>query len=277
MNRREFIAGLGGAAAWSVAARAQVQMPVVGYLGATSPVNSPTLPAFLQGLEQAGFVEGRNVRIEYRWAEGHNERLPAMAADLVNNRVAVICANGGTLPALAAKAATSTIPIVFNFAGDPVREGLVESLSRPGGNATGSVNLTGTSTAAKAVQFLREVMPTAGSLALLVNPTNPPLGSFENQAAARELGWESHVFEASTDDDLEAAFKAMATQKVGAINVVGDTFFTNRRARIVELAARYAIPASYYSRDFALLGGLMSYGVDFREPSRVVETTLGAS
>jgi putative tryptophan/tyrosine transport system substrate-binding protein len=275
MRRREFIAGLAGATAWPLAARAQAQMPVIGNLSPTSPGNSVTLPAFLQGLKETSFVEGQNVTIEYRWAEGRNDRLPAMAADLVNRRVAVICAIGGILPALAAKAATSTIPIVFVFGGDPVRQGLVASLSRPGGNATGSTNLTGSATDAKAVQFLRELVPAAASHALLVNRTNVNPSFIEVQAAARGLGWESQIFEASTEDDLKTAFETMARRKVGAVNVFPDTFFTSRRAQIVALAAQFAIPASYYFRDFVTAGGLMSYGADFREPSRVAGSYVG--
>ena len=274
MRRREFIAGLGSAATLPVAARAQVQMPVIGYLGPTSPEGNVTLPAFLQGLKETGFVEGQNVRIEYRWAQGRNDRLPALAADLVNRRVAVICAIGGSFPALAVKAATATIPIVFAVSGDPVQQGLVVSLSRPGGNATGSVNLALGPTSAKAVEFLHEGVPAAASLGLLVNPTNPA-SLFENQGAARALGWDSQVFEASTERDLETAFAAMAKQKIGALNVVPDTFFTSRREQIVTLAERYAIPASYYFRDFVIAGGLMSYGTDFREPSRVAGSYAG--
>jgi putative tryptophan/tyrosine transport system substrate-binding protein len=275
MQRREFIAGLGSAAAWPVAARAQqATMPVIGHLSATS-LGSVVVPAFLQGLKEMGFVEGRNVTIEYRWAEGRNDRLPALAADLVNRRAAVIAVNGGQLPAIAAKAATSTIPIVFNFGGDPVRQGVVPSLSHPGGNATGSVNLTGQATDAKAVQFLHELVPAAGQLALLVNPTNLPAGGIQAEAAARELRWKFEIFEARTADELDAAFEAMAKQKVGAVNVVPDTFFTKRGAQIVALATRYGIPASYYFRDFVIVGGLMSYGADFREPSRLAGNYVG--
>jgi putative ABC transport system substrate-binding protein len=276
MRRREFIVGLGSAAAWPLAARAQQPTkPVIGYLSAATPINSVTLPAFLEALKEAGFVDGQNVIIEYRWAEGHNDRLPALAADLVKRRVSVICANGGRLPALAAKAATATIPIVFNFGGDPVSQGLVASLSRPGGNATGSINLTGGATDAKAVEFLREVLPTAKSLALLVNPTNLPAGGIAAQKAARELRWEAQVFEASTEVGLEAAFEAMAKQKIDALTAVADTFFTSRRAQIVALAAQHAIPASYYYRGFVTDGGLMSYGADFAEPSRVAGSYVG--
>jgi putative ABC transport system substrate-binding protein len=273
-NRREFITLLGSAAAWPLAARAQQQgMPVIGYLGAVS-ASSTILPAFHQGLKEIGFVEGQNVKIEYRWADGHNDRLPALAADLVNRQVSVICANGGRLPAIAAKAATAAIPIIFNFAGDPVREGLVASLSRPGGNATGSMNLTGGPTHAKAVEYLRELVPAAESLGLLVNPTNL-LPDFDAPAAARRLQWEFKVFQASTDEDLKTAFETMAKQKVGAVDVVPDTFFGNRQNEIVALAAQYAIPASYYFRDFVIAGGLMSYGADLREPSRVAGNYVG--
>jgi putative ABC transport system substrate-binding protein len=275
MRRREFIAGLGTTVGLTVVARAQQpKMPVIGYLSATN-ANSIIMRPFLQGLEEAGFVEGENIIIEYRFAEGHNDRLPAMAADLVNRQVAVIAANGGRLPAIAAKAATATIPIVFNFGGDPIRQGLVASLSRPGGNATGSVNLTGGATDAKAVEFLRELVPAATLLAVLANPTNLPPGGIQTESAARLLRWESKIFDASTDDDLKTAFATMAKLKVGALNVVPDTFFASRRTQIVALAAQYAIPTSYYIRDFVIAGGLMSYGPDFREPSRVAGNYVG--
>jgi len=275
VKRRGFIAGL-GAIGWPLAARAQQPMvPVIGFLNAASPSNSLTLGPFLQGLREAGFVEGRNVIIEYRWADGQNDRLPALAADLVNQRVAVICAIGGRLATIAAQKATTTIPIVFVFGGDPVREGLVSSLSHPGGNATGSINFTGGVIEAKAVQYLREVVPMAASLGLLLNPTNRPAGGIQAEAAAHELRWKSQLFEASTDDQLKKAFEAMAKQKVEAVNVIPDTFFTSRRELIVTLADRYAIPASYYLREFVTAGGLMSYGSDFREPNRVAGIYTG--
>jgi putative ABC transport system substrate-binding protein len=275
MRRREFITTLGGAAAWPLAARAQQrQVPVIGFLSGASRDGNVTLEPFLQGLKETGFIEGQNTVIEYRWAEGHYDRLPALAADLVNHRVAVICAISGRLPAIAAKAATTTIPIVFNFGGDPVSTGLVASLSRPGGNAAGSMNLTGTPTTLKAAQYLREVVPAARSLGLLMNPTNLS-PDFVPEALARELRWEMQVFEASTDDDLKTAFETMAQQKIEALNVRPDTFFSSRRAQIVAMAGRYAIPASYYFRDFAIAGGLMSYGADFREPSRVAGNYAG--
>jgi putative tryptophan/tyrosine transport system substrate-binding protein len=274
MKRREFIAGL-GAAAWPLVARAQQPaVPVVGWLGAGSGNTSILLEPFRQGLKESGFVEGQNVKIEYRWADGRYERLPAMAADLVNRRVAVIAAIGGSRPAVAAKAATATIPIVFQGGGDPIRLGLVASLNRPGGNVTGAMNLSGGTPDAKAVQYLRELVPAAASLGLLVNRINYP-GSVEPVAAARELRWEYQVFEANTDDDLKTAFEAMAKRKIGAVNVVPDVFFTSRRAQIVALAAEYAIPASYYLREFVIAGGLMSYGGELGAPSRVAGNYVG--
>jgi putative ABC transport system substrate-binding protein len=276
MQRREFIAGLGGLAASPLAAQAQQpKMPVIGFLSAGSRDTNIGLAPFLRGLKEAGFVEGQNVAIEYRWADGHNDRLPALAADLVNRQVAVICAIGGGLPAIAAKAATSTIPIVFQFGGDPVRQGLVASLGRPGGNATGAMNLSGGPTDAKAVQFLRELMPAATSLGLLVNPTNLRAFQTEVAAAARALRWESQIFEASNDDELKTAFENMANRKISALSVAPDTFFTSRRVQIVALAAHYAIPASYYFREFVFAGGLMSYGADLQEPSRVAGNYAG--
>jgi len=280
MRRRDFMAGLGAAASptiWPRAAWAQQPaVPVIGYLGAASANTSTTLVPFLQGLKESGFVNGQNVNIEYRWADGQYDRLPAMAADLVNRRVAVIYATGGLSPAIAAKAATTTIPIVFQGGGDPIREGLVAGLNRPGGNVTGAVNLTGGTTDAKAVQYLRELVPAAASLGLLANRPAAAVSPLpEAQAAARALGWESQVFEASTDDDLKAAFEAMAKRKVGAVNVVPNPFFTSRRAQIVALAAQYAIPASYYFREFVIAGGLMSYGSDPTETNRVAGNYVG--
>jgi putative tryptophan/tyrosine transport system substrate-binding protein len=276
MRRREFIAGL-GAAAWPLAARAQQALPVVGYLGAGSANTAVSLVPFLQGLRETGFVEGRNVHIEYRWAEGRFDRLPALAADLVSRRVAVIHANGGFLPAIAAKAATATIPIVFQGGGDPVSLGLVASLSRPGGNVTGATNLSGGPIDAKAVQYLRELVPTAASLGLLMNGSSPNFG-FESavlQAAARELRWDFRVFAASTDDEIKSAFQTMAQRKVGAVNVAPNPFFTNHRAQIVALAAQYAIPASYNLRAFVIAGGLMSYGTDLGETNRIAGNYVG--
>jgi putative tryptophan/tyrosine transport system substrate-binding protein len=284
MKRREFIAGLGSAAAWPLVAPAQQPaLPVIGFLNGGSANTSSTLVPFLQGLKESGFVEGQNIHIEYRWADGRYERLPTMAADLVNRRVAVIAAIGGQFPAIAAKAATATIPIVFEGGGgDPVRQGLVASLNHPGGNVTGAMN-TGGIADAKAVQYLRELVPGAASLGLLLNRNNVGLllnrnnypSSTDAEAAARELQWESQVFEASTEDDLKTAFEAMAKRKIGAMNVVPDVFFTSRRAQIVALAAEYAVPASYALREFVIDGGLMSYGADLREPTRVAGNYVG--
>ena len=273
MRRRDFIAGVGSAAAWPLAA--QQALPVIGFLG-SGQNDSVTLPAILQGLSETGFVEGRNVNIEYRWAEGRYDRLPALAVDLVNQRVTVICANGGLLPAIAAKAATTTIPIVFQGGGDPVRARLVTSLNRPGGNVTGALNLTGGTIDPKAIELLRELVPTAALLGLLLNRSNQSSASNLAQAAiARKMQWDFQIFEASTDGDLKTAFETMATRKVGALDVVPDTFFTTRRAQIVALAAQYAIPAIYPFRHFVTAGGLMSYGADLTEPSRVAGNYIG--
>jgi putative tryptophan/tyrosine transport system substrate-binding protein len=288
MKRREFIAGLGGVAAWPVGLRAvraqQSKTLVIGYMAAGSANTSPSLVPFLQGLRDSGFVGGQNVIIEYRWADGQYDRLPAMAADLVKRRVAVISTSGGAGVAIAAKAATATIPIVFGGGGDPISSGLVASLNKPGGNVTGAINLTGDSTTqAKVVQFLRELVPAATFLGLLVNynyrrstfVANYPYPDEPAQAAAHELGWETQVFEARTDDDLTTAFETMAKRNAGAVNVVPDPFFTARRAQIVTLAARYAIPTSYYFREFVIAGGLMSYGADNRETNRVAGSYVG--
>jgi putative tryptophan/tyrosine transport system substrate-binding protein len=275
MRRREFIAGL-SAAAWPLTARAQQAIPVIGYLGAGSANTTLSLVPFLQGLRESGFVEGQNVIIEYRWADGRYDRLPPMAADLVNRRVAVITTSGGAEVASAARAATATIPIVFSGGGDFVSPGLVVGLNNPGGNVTDAINLTGgTTTEEKAVQFLRELVPAAGSLALLVNPGISRQIPELAEAAARKLHWEYQVFKASTEDDLTTAFESMAKRNVGAVNVVPDPFFTNRRARIVALAAQHAIPASYYYREFVIAGGLMSYGADIRETNRVAGNYVG--
>jgi putative ABC transport system substrate-binding protein len=283
MRRREFIAGLGGAAVstaiWPLGARAQQPaMPVIGYLGAGSAELTTSLAPFHEGLREAGYVEGRNLGIEYRWAVGQFDRLPALAADLVRRPVALIFATGGMLPAVAAKAATSTIPIVFQGGGlDPVSSGLVASLNRPGGNVTGAMNLSSGALDAKGVQFLHELVPAAASIGVLVNRgnrSNEP-GSTAAQAAARALGWEFHVLSAGTDDELEIAFATFAQRRVGAVLVTADPFFTNRRSHIVTLAAKHAIPASYSFRDFVLAGGLMSYGSDIRESNRLAGNYVG--
>jgi putative ABC transport system substrate-binding protein len=263
MNRRDFITLLGGAAAWPLAARAQQPaMPVVGWLNSETPDGyAPMLAAFRQGLSETGFVEGRNVAIEYRWAEGRNDRLPALAADLVSRQVAVIAA-AGTPSALAAKAATTTIPIVFSTAADPVAEGLVASLSRPGGNATGVTNL-GTELMQKQIEKLHEMVPTATVMGALVNPSDPGLAepvTKDVQAAGRALGLQIHILQASTPRDIDAAFASLVKVGAGGLVIAPHAFFFSRRGQIAALALRHAIPAIFYFRDFAASGGLMSYG-----------------
>jgi len=279
MRRRDFIAGLGGAAAWPLALHAQQSaLPVVGFLSSGWAGLTVALAPFNQGLREAGFVEGQNVVLEYRWAEGRFDRLAALAEDLVNRHVAVIHANGGMLPAVAARAATATIPIVFQGGGiDPVSSRLVASLNRPGGNVTGAMNLTSGPLDAKGVQFLRELVPNAASLGILVNPLNlsNEAGSTEARAAAHALGWDVDVLNASTEGELESRFAALAQRRIGALLVTADPFFTSYRERIVALAARHAIPASYTFRDFVVAGGLMSYGTDLREANRLAGNYVG--
>ena len=265
MRRREFITLLGGAAAaWPLAARAQQPtLPVIGFLSSETPSGYAfRAAAFRQGLSEAGYVESRNVAIEYRWAEGHYDRLPALAADLVRRQVAVIAA-AGTQSALAAKAATTTIPIVFSTAADPVAEGLVASLARPGGNATGVNNLA-TELVQKQIEKLHQMVPAATAIAALVNPTNPTLAepaTKEVQAAGRTLGLKMiHIIQASTERDIDAAFATLFRLGAGALVVCPDTFFTSRRDQIAALAIRHAIPVIYHLRELPAAGGLMSYG-----------------
>jgi len=263
VKRREFIALLGGAAAaWPLTARAQPARPVIGFLGSISPavVISP-LSSFRRALNEAGFEEGKTVAIEYRWAEGHYDRLPDLAADLVRHHTAVIVTVGGDPPALAAKAATSTIPIVFIVGRDPVKFGLVASLNQPGGNATG-VNLYITETEAKRIELLRDLLTTVMTLGVLMNPktVDSEIQLSEVLTAARALQQRTEVVNASNELEIETAFLTLAQRKVGAILVGADPFFNNRRELIISLAARYAIPAIYPLRDFADSGGLVSYG-----------------
>ena len=263
MHRREFIAGLGSAATWSVVARAQGAIPVVGFLiqsqSADGDQKMVTVP-FLQGLKETGYVEGQNVAIEYRYAENQVDRLPPIAADLVGRRVAIIVASGN-LAALAAKAATTTIPIVFNVAGDPVALGLGASLNRPGANVTGSASLAG-ELAPKQLQLLRELMPNAAVFGVLADPAFPPTPSIiaDLQAAARTLGLQLIVVYARTDSDLETAFVTFSQQHVGAVLIDISNFYTRRAEQLAALAARHVLPAIYPLREFALAGGLMSYG-----------------
>jgi len=256
MRRRDFIAGL-GSAAWPLAARAQQPaLPVIGFLHSQSP-NLYTA-AFRQGLNEAGYVEGRNVAIEYRYAENQLDRLPALAADLVRRRVVVIVANV-TESALAAKAATTTIPIVFNTGGNPVALGLVASLNRPGGNLTGLVGL-GVELGPKQLQLLRELLPNATLFGVLVDPAFPLTQSIitDLQAAARTLGLQLVVLNASTDRDLETAFASLSQQRVGGVLVGLSNFYNQRTEQLTALEARYAMPAIYPFPEFALAGGLMS-------------------
>jgi putative tryptophan/tyrosine transport system substrate-binding protein len=262
IKRREFIAGLGGAAAWPIVARAQQPaMPVIGYLGSQSADDEKnfTVP-FLQGLKETGYVEGHNVAVEYRWAENQYDRLPALAADLVRRRVAVIVA-AGTPAALAAKPATTTIPIVFSAGSDPVALGLVASLNRPGANVTGIANLSA-ELVPKQLQLLRELLPNAALFGVLADPAFPGTPSMiaSLQAAAPTLHLQLIVVNASTDSDLEMAFPTFSRQRVGGVLVGGGTYYDRRMEQLAALAARHALPAIYPFRENALAGGLMSYG-----------------
>src|SRR6266851_2859615 len=262
LKRREFLSLLGAATAWPLAARAQQPgMPVIGFLNTLSPHNMATnvMDEFRQGLKEAGFVDGQNVRIEYRWAEGHYDRLPALAADLVRRQVAVIAATGGEPSPQVVKAATQTIPIVFMANGDPVAAGLVASLNRPGGNLTG-VTIFGMMAAGKRLELLRQLMPKAGTIAYLMNPNNPNR-EFDNvQAAARSVGQQILVLNADGGREIDTAFATIAQQGVAALLVASDPLFFDRRDQLIALAARQAIPAIYYLRAFSEAGGLLSYG-----------------
>jgi putative tryptophan/tyrosine transport system substrate-binding protein len=270
IGRRKFLATVGGAAAaWPLAAYAQQPaMPVVGFLNGAAPEGyAPMVIAFRQGLKEAGYAEGQSVAIEYRWAEGHYDRLPALAADLVHRQVAVIV-TGGTPPAFAAKAATSTIPIVINVGIDPVQAGLIASLNRPGGNVTGIAILTA-ELAAKRVELLHELLQTT-VFASLVNPTSP-LTEPEIRGvrdAARSLGLELHVLNATTVGEIDTAFEKLIELGAGALVVSVDPFLTSQRQQIVALAERRSVPAIYGLREYAIAGGLMSYGNDLADAYR---------
>jgi putative ABC transport system substrate-binding protein len=266
MRRRDLLAQLGGAASFGpLAAHAQQKaMPVIGYLGNAAPgPNVPFLAAFRRGLSETGYVEGQNIAVEYRWAEGRYDRWSALAADLVGRQVDVIVAAAGSDAALAAKRATSTIPIVFTGAGDPVEDGLVNNLARPGGNLTGFSNL-GRETVRKRLELLTELVPQARVIALLVNPTNSNAERVipEVQAVARAKGVQLPILKAATEREIDAAFAALAQLQAGAIMIIADPFFNSRREQLVMLAARYAVPACYAFRDHAATGGLISYGAE---------------
>ena len=277
IRRREFITLLGGAAAWPVAARAQQPaMPVIGFLRSTSIERSAQLlAAFRQGLKEAGYSEGQNVAIEYRSAEGEYDRLPGLAADLVRRQVTVIVATGGLASAQAAKALTSTIPIVFTGE-DPVKSGLVVSFNQPGGNATG-VSLLTTDIGSKRLGLLRELVPNATRIALLNNPNGPNVGGYlqDLQAAADSLNQRIQVLNAVNENEIDAAFVALARERPDALFISSDPFLTSRREQIVALANHYKLPAFYEWREFAEAGGLASYGPSHTEPYRLIGIYTG--
>jgi putative ABC transport system substrate-binding protein len=275
LRRRDFITLLGGAAAWPIAARAQpTGLPVVGVLGGSWPT-ATIMPPFRQGLKEAGYVEGQNVAIESRFAEGQYDRLPALAIELLSRRVAVIFAND-LASALVIKPASTAIPIVFSMGADPVTLGLVASLNRPGGNITG-VRFLSTGLVAKTLEMLHEAVPNAASIAILVNPANPNAEpeTKEAQEAARILGVQLHVLHASTEREIGAAFATLVQRQAGALVIGGDTFLGNRVDQLAALAARQAIPAIYPFRIFADGGGLMSYGPSLADARRIVGTYVG--
>jgi ABC-type uncharacterized transport system substrate-binding protein len=278
MKRREFIRLLGGATvAWPLAARAQQALPVIGILAMAAPeANAIRLRAIREGLRTVGYAEGQNVKVEYRWAEAHTGRLPALAAELVDRPVAVIVASG-TPAALAAKAATGEIPIVFGIAIDPVELGLVANLNRPGGNVTGVTSLN-MEVAPKRLELMHELLPSVTSMALLVNPAVPALAepaSRSSQAAAQALGLQLHIVHASSDRDFDASFERLIGLRVGALVIGPDNLFTIHKEQLAKLTVRHAIPAIYQYREFVAAGGLMSYGTSETEYYRLVGTYAG--
>jgi putative tryptophan/tyrosine transport system substrate-binding protein len=271
LRRRTFITLLGGAAAWAPVVRAQQRaMPVIGFLGSDSPdLYADRLHAFRQGLREAGYVEAQDVAVEYRWAEGRNDRLPELAADLVRRQVALVVTST-TPSALALKAATATIPIVFFVAGDPVALGLMASLNHPGGNLTGTTTLT-LEVGSKWLQLLSEIVPSTKSFGLLLNPTSPNLADAQSrdlQAAARSLGLTIHVVQASTDRDLERIFPSLVQSQAGGLVISSDSFFFTRCEQLATLAVRHAMPAIFGFREFPVAGGLMSYGGNIADAHR---------
>jgi putative ABC transport system substrate-binding protein len=278
MRRREFITLIGGAAAWPLAVRAQqASVPVIGFLGPRSAQSDAyRVTAFRQGLSEAGLVDGQNFTIEYRWADSYYDRLPALATELVHRQVAVIAASG-TPAAVAAKAATKTIPIVFETAADPVKIGLVASLARPGGNITG-VTQASEEIAPKRLELLHELLPKAGVLALLVNPTAPVLAEPQKRevlSAAQALGIDLHVLNASTEQDFDRVFARLTELKAGGLVIGGDAFFTSHAKQLAALTVQHAVPAIYQWREFAAAGGLMSYGANVTETHRLVGLYTG--
>jgi putative ABC transport system substrate-binding protein len=280
MRRRQFITLLGGAAAWPLAARAQQRTrPIVGYLNAQSPTApgiARNLAAFQQGLREANYVDGQNVVIEYRWAEGQYDRLPELATQLVGRPVDVIAATGGDLSARSAMAATTTIPIVFTTSADPVQSGLVASLNRPGGNLTGVTNL-GVELAPKRLELVHELVPTATDMALLINPNNANAETVlrETQSAAHVLNVQLHVLRASTERDIDMAFASWPQLRAAALVIGSDAYFTSRDEQIGALVLRHAVPTIYEQREYVAAGGLMSYGNDFNDLYRRAGVAAG--
>ena len=278
MRRREFIVGLGGTAAWPLVARAQQPaMPIVGFLDSRSPeALVDRLRAFRQGLKDTGYVEGENVTIIYRWADNQLDRLPVLAAELVHRPVTVIASSGGLPPALAAKATTTTIPIAFLSADDPVRRGLVASLARPGGNLTG-INFLNNELGTKQLELLRELVPTTARVALLLNPANPTGAEVTNdvESAARALGVQIQVVHASTSREIDAAFASFVRERPDALFVISDPFFNARRVQLALLAGRHGVPAIYSGREYAEAGGLISYGSDIADAYRQLGVYAG--
>jgi putative ABC transport system substrate-binding protein len=277
MKRRQFITLVGGAAvAWPLAARAQQPaMPVIGFLGSESPdLFADRLRGFRQGLSETGYAEGRNVAVEYRWAEGRNDRLPALAADLVGRKVSVIVTGGGTPAARAAKAASTTIPIVFQVGGDPVPLGLVASLNRPGGNLTGVNSLNG-ELVPKQLELLHELVPAATTMALLVNPTNLGNAVRDAQPAARPLGLQLEILYASAEPDFDTVFATLTKLRAGGLAINADPFLQSRSEQLAQQALRHAVPAIAQLREFVAAGGAMSYGGSIREQLRQVGIYTG--
>jgi len=278
MNRREVLLFLGGAVTAPNSLHAQQKaLPVIGFFNPTSPGPlAPFVAAFRQGLSEAAYVEGQNVSIEYRWAEGRTDRLPALAADLVSRKVDVIASTGGTAPALAARNATSTIPILFVSGGDPVVDGLVASLARPGGNMTG-FTLLGDELTPKRLELLSELVPQVRRIALLVNPNNPEAGPLisDTQKAAQGKAVQLHILKVGTENEIDAAFSTLVEVQAGALLVAGNPLFDTQREQLVALASRYAIPAIYSEREFAAVGGLISYGTSRKAAYRQAGIYVG--